>query len=611
MTDFTCTFRALAMGIALAGSMTAMAYEGSIAIEVSNITSNDALVSWLPSSDELLYYRGVMDSKEFEFRGGAEKAIENRIAVWERNASYYDNTTWQDMMMYELKSGPVTEYIYDFYDTLMYDTSYVVYVFGMDPEGNVTAPVVTEEFTTLKPIASDNTFEVSLLSIEADSRYLTVTAHVQPSNDDRYMARCFLKSVINGLDLTPGSDDEKRFIVDNMLYYVNQNTEVAEGPHDFVFDRIRDGEEYCVVVMGLDENMSPSTALEVFEFVAVETNKPMAGTITLEVSDITPMNAHIQITPSSDEIYYYFDVTTPDIIEMKGGIENIPEKLIIDWWKFMAEIYGGSYVWQDFIEPQTTRGPLDFMAADMIEEGMLSEIYWNSEWVLYAVGFNLEGEIVTEPAVLYFSTPDCEKSDLTFECSLVDMQLDEDYPNTTRKYYKATIDIYPSNDDETFRVNYSEAKFFDKYFDVPLGEEPDMFDFITRVFMPYSAEFTGPIRLVLPGLAATNAIGDEERQYYVYAMGWNEGPTTEIELYPFDCNMTGVTATPADDIKVKTTSGRVILEGDFETGAVYSTDGRVMGALRPGYGVDVPTDVYVVRYTTRNGASGVAKVIVK
>ena len=47
MTDFTCTFRALAMGIALAGSMTAMAYEGSISIEVSNITSNDALVSWL------------------------------------------------------------------------------------------------------------------------------------------------------------------------------------------------------------------------------------------------------------------------------------------------------------------------------------------------------------------------------------------------------------------------------------------------------------------------------------------------------------------------------------------------------------------------------------
>ncbi|MDE7189063.1 MAG: hypothetical protein K2N96_02850 [Muribaculaceae bacterium] len=116
---------------------------------------------------------------------------------------------------------------------------------------------------------------------------------------------------------------------------------------------------------------------------------------------------------------------------------------------------------------------------------------------------------------------------------------------------------------------------------------------------------------MLPGLAATNAIGDEERQYYVYAMGWNEGPTTEIELYPFDCNMTGVTATPADDIKVKTTSGRVILEGDFETGAVYSTDGRVMGALRPGYGVDVPRGVYVVRYTTRNGASGVAKVIVK
>ncbi|MDE5795887.1 MAG: hypothetical protein K2H75_02135, partial [Muribaculaceae bacterium] len=386
MTDFTYTFRTLALGLAIAGSMTAMAYEGTVALEVSDITSNDAVVSVTPSSDDLMYYWNVMDLKEFEAKGGIDKVIENRIAVWERNASYYDNTTWQEMMMYDLHTGPMTESIYDyFYDTLMYDTQYVVYAFGMDSEGNVTAPVSTEEFSTLAPIASDNTFEVSILSIEAGSYYMTATAHVEPSNDDRYMARCFSKSFIDDFDLTQGSDDEKHFIVDNMLYYVDQRTEVAEGPHDFIFNRVQKGEEYCVVVMGLDEDMSPSTALKLFDFVAVEENKPMEGTITLEVSDITPMNAHIQITPSNDEIYYYYDLTTPDVIEMKGGVENIPEKLIIDWWKFLAEIYGGQYRWQDFIELQTTRGPLDFMAADMIEEGMLSELYWNSEYVLYAV----------------------------------------------------------------------------------------------------------------------------------------------------------------------------------------------------------------------------------
>lgn len=611
MTDFTYTFRTFALGLALAGSMTAMAYEGTVALEVSDITSNDAVVSVTPSSDDLMYYWNVMDRKEFEAKGGVEKAIENRIAVWERNASYYDNTTWQEMMMYDLHTGAMTESVADYlYDTLMYDTPYVVYAFGMDAEGNVSAPVSTEEFTTLKPIASDNTFEVSILSIEAGSRYLTATAHVQPSNDDRYMARCFSKSAIDGLDLTQGSDDEKYFIVDKMLYYVDQKTEVTEGPHDFIFDRIQEGQEYCVIVMGLDENMSPSTALEVFEFVAVEENKPMEGTITLEVSDITPMNAHIQITPSNDEIYYYYDITTPDVIEMKGGVENIPEKLIIDWWKFLAEIYGSQYTWQDFIEPQTTRGPLDFMAADMIEEGMLSDMYWNSDYVLYAVGFNLEGDVVTEPAVLYFSTPDCEKSNLTFECSLVDMQLDEAYPNTSRKYYKATVDIYPSNDEETYRLNYSEAKYFDQYFDVPPGEEPDMFDFITRNFLPGSAEFTGPVRLVMPGLAATN-YSDEELQYYVYAMGWNEGPTTDIELYPFDCSMTGVNKTLVDNVRVKVTSGRIVLEGEFDTAAVYSTDGRVVGALRPGYSLETPAGVYVIRYTTCGGSVQSVKVVVK
>ncbi|MDE5877838.1 MAG: hypothetical protein K2H47_10140 [Muribaculaceae bacterium] len=611
MTDFTYTFRTFVLGMALVGSMSAMAYEGTVSLEVSDITSNDAVVSVSPSSDELLYYWNIMDRKEFEAKGGAEKVIENRIAVWERNASYYDNTTWQEMMMYELHTGPMTESIREyFYDTLMYDTQYVVYAFGMDPEGNVTAPVSTEEFTTLTPIASDNTFEVSILSIESGSYYMTATAHVQPSNNDRYMARCFSKSFVDDFDLTQGSDDEKRFIVDEMLYYVDQKTEVAEGPHDFIFDRVRQGEEYCVIVMGLDENMSPSTALKVFEFVAVEENKPMEGTITLEVSDITPMNAHIQITPSNDEIYYYYDITTPDIIEMKGGVENIAEKLIIDWWKYLADVYGSQYTWKDFIEPQTNRGPLDFMAADMIEEGMLSDMYWNSEYVLYAVGFNLDGDVVTEPAVLYFSTPDCGKSDLTFECSLVDMQLDPAYPNVTREYYKATVDIYPSNDEETYRVNYSEAKYFDQYFDVLPGEEPDMFDFITRNFLPRSVEFTGPVRLELPGLAATSFY-DEELQYYVYAIGWNEGPTTEIELYPFNCSMTNVKKTLADNVKVKVVAGRVALEGEFDTAAVYSTDGSVVGTLRPGYSLETPAGVYVIRYTTYDGSTQSVKVVVK
>ncbi|MDE5797039.1 MAG: hypothetical protein K2H75_07990, partial [Muribaculaceae bacterium] len=223
----------------------------------------------------------------------------------------------------------------------------------------------------------------------------------------------------------------------------------------------------------------------------------------------------------------------------------------------------------------------------------------------------LDGDVVTEPAVLYFSTPDCGKSDLTFECSLVDMQLDPDYPNINREYYKATVDIYPSNDEETYRVNYSEAKYFDQYFDVLPGEEPDIFDFITRNFLPGSVEFTGPVRLELPGLAAINIFDDEELQYYVYAMGWNEGPTTDIELYPFNCSMTGVKKTLTDSVRIKVAAGRIALEGDFDKAAVYSTDGRVVGALRPGYSLETPAGIYVVRYTACDGSVQSVKVIVK
>lgn len=606
MKSFTNYFRnAFLAAFTLAG-VNAFA-DGTIEIAISDITATDAVASLTPSSDELLYYWNFMVKEDFDAKGGAEKAIENRIQVWKNLAANYDNTTWEEIMGYELQQYPMTESIADyFYDTLMFDTDYVVYAFGMDREGNVTAPVSTAEFRTLTPPKSDNTFDITVSDIVKGGFYMTATAHVQPSNSDTYMARFFTKTFLDRFDLTPGSNDEKKFIAQEMLYYVNKSEEIANGPHDFVYGRCHEGEEYGVVVMGLNDDMSPSTSLTVAYFVAEE-EKNLQGTITLEVSDITPMNAHIKITPSSDEIRYYYGITKPDIIEKKGGVEMIPEKLIIDWWKYLAELYGGAYRWQDFIEMQTVTGPIDTTIADLVEQGELEEIYWNSEWVLYAVGFNLDGDVITEPAVEYFNTPDCDKSDMTFDIELVDLDLDPNYPNITRKYYKATVDIYPSNDDETFRANYFQTKYYDQYLED--GVMTDMFDFITRQFLPYSQEFSGPVRLILPGLPSTDFYGDPV-SYYVMAMGWNEGPTTELNLFKFSCETSALSFSEAGKVTVKGNNGHISIEGDHSGAVVYSADGKLMGTIRGTQHLPVRKGLYIVKYNTPSGATKTVKVSV-
>ena len=606
MIDFTSKLKTLVCGTIFAACLPAMASEGTLAIEVSDVSSMDAVVTITPSQGDISYYWNFADKETFLANGGAEKAIENRIAVWERLASYYDNTTWQEMMGYELQYGTQTNSIADFfYETLMFATDYVVYGFGMDPEGNVTAPVVTAEFTTTSPETSDNTFEVTIKSLEKGGFYYSATANIQPSNDDRYMVRFFTKDFVDKFKITPGSTGEKRFIAEEMLYYPKPE-EMANGPKDFTYTRCMEGEQYYVVVMGINDDMTPSTSLTLAEF-TVSLPEPQ-GTIELEVSDITPMNARIRIVPSDDEMLYYYGITTPEIIENKGGVENIPDRLIIDWWKYLAEIYGSSYKWQDFIPYQTTSGILDDTVANLVENGELEDLYWNQDWVLYAVGFDLDGNVVTKPAVLEFSTPDCGKSDLTFKFEFVGKELDPSYPNTTRKYYIAEVDVYPSNDEETYRGKYMEYKYFGQYLDDP---EPDMFDFITRQFLPYSVEFTGPVRMRIPGLAATDYYGDLI-EWSVFALGWNEGPTTEMNYFKFNLDdTTGVEAIENDGLTFKTDNGSISIEGNYDHAAVFGLDGKTAGVMHPGISVAVPGGLYIIKYTTLDGTEHTRKVVVK
>lgn len=606
MIDFTFLHRPLVSAIVFAGCLTAVAAEGSIGFAVSDVSAMDATVSVTPSSDELAYYWNFMDKETFLANGGVDKAIDNRIEVWKRNASYYDNTTWQEMMGYDLQYGPQTRSISDrFGDTLMYDTEYVVYGFGMDPEGNVTAPVATAEFTTLMPPASDNAFEIEVTSVVKDKFYYTASAHVVPSNGDRYMVRFYTKDYVDSFNITPGSSGEKRFISEAMLYYPTSEM-MASGPHDFSYTRCREGEPYYVVAMGINDDMTPSTSLTMAEFTAVETVAPPTGSIELEVSDITPMNARIRITPSDNEMYYYYYISSPEIIEEKGGIDCIPEKMIIDWWKYLAEIYGGSTKWQDFIPLQCNQGPLDDTVAHLAELGELEDIYWNSDWALYAVGFDLDGNVLTKPAVVEFTTPDCGESDMTFEYEFVSAELDTNYPNTGRKYYVVTVDIYPSNDEETFRACYMQMKYYDQYYDTP----EDMFDFITRQFLPSSVEFSGPVRLRMPGVPATDVLGNE-LEWGIFTIGWNEGPTTDISIYEFNLATTGVESATAESVKVKAANGRLTIEGDYESAAVYSLDGSVAGGLMPGHSLTLTDGVYVVKYITSDGTQHTRKIIVK
>lgn len=317
------------------------------------------------------------------------------------------------------------------------------------------------------------------------------------------------------------------------------------------------------------------------------------------------MNAKIKIEPSDPDLRYYFDVASPEVIENHGGYENIPNGLCIDWWKWIADLYGGEVTWQEVMALQLVSGTIDSTASELVSEGGMSNLYWNGDWVLYAVGFDEKGNVIAGPATFEFSTPDTEKSDLSFEFELVGAEKDEENSRPGYETFIATIDVYPSRVGENFKASQATGRIFDSW--ISSGQEEE---YIKSQFLERSADFSDAVRLQCPGLEIQE-YGGSIASYYILAMGWNEGPTTPIYKVEFDYDMlSGLSIKESDSASVFGGDGYIRLTGKSDGAAVYSVAGQMIGVIRPESAISVPAGIYLVRYTA-NGKTLTKKVMVK
>lgn len=556
----------------------------TLTIELKNQESTDAGVIITPSSDEFTYYWSMMTRYMFEKAGGATKIVENRIESWKNLAKTWDNTTWQEVMGWDLVTGATDMLLSDQF-SLYPDNEYVIYAFGIDAEGNVTAPVVTETFSTIKAVPSENTFTLSIQSVTIDdTERANVKALVTPTNSDKYAVRMYEKKYVEQYDLEGGKDARKELINDCLLSA--RDSEIFSGEQTIQFTGRTANTDCYLFVVGLDENKAPSTDLYVLPF-RTEATAPVQS-ITLEVTDITPMNAHFKITPSDEDMYYYIDIAPTSLVEEKGGIDIIPQQFIIDWWKFIADQYE-NVKWQDLVPLQCRKGTLDTTVEELVKEGKLSNQYWNSDWTLYAVGFSEDGEILTPTAVFNYTSPAPEKSDLTFRMELVSVDLDE-----ASQRYTAQVAIYPSRTGEEFKAGYGTKSVFDAWV---YNERYGLDEYIKSQWMDNAHSFTDAVILEMPDLRRLTY--EKEPMYYkVIAMGWNEGPTTDPCIYDLNYDEAdSISITPSEDTVIYGGEQKITISGKCSNVAVYSVSGQLMGLLRGAGEIEVPAGIYLVRYT--------------
>ena len=114
-------------------------------------------------------------------------------AWWTELAKYQENATWEDIMHMQMVHGTKTFQSEEIINSLEPQTSYVIYYYGIDDNGNITTEIGTKKFTTPKPSESANSFTISDIEVNFGSVLFTVT----PKNNDKYFASAQPAQMVN------------------------------------------------------------------------------------------------------------------------------------------------------------------------------------------------------------------------------------------------------------------------------------------------------------------------------------------------------------------------------------------------------------------------------
>ncbi len=252
------------------------------AIDVTDITGLSANVKITPNDPEMSYFWWIEEVSEYDewFDNSDNLLIQNDFGFWQYYADL-EGLDWKEVMRWDITSGVTEDSSDSLYNLLMWDNEYMVYVYGLDSEGNLKTQMTKKHFkTSPKPENKDLKFDVKIESTEWDTAFnkFAISAKITPSDPEaKYYVTITNMSWYNWYftaDNTGRSDEE--FIQYQILLNASkQSWEVLEDfrmqgetvyqPHESRNQYFSPNREYGVFVFGLDEN-GPTTPLKVFEF---------------------------------------------------------------------------------------------------------------------------------------------------------------------------------------------------------------------------------------------------------------------------------------------------------------------------------------------------------
>ena len=256
------------------------------AIDVTNITGISADVKITPNDPNMSYFWWIEEKVQYDewFDSSDNLLIQNDFGFWQYYADL-EGLDWKEVMNWELTKGVTEDSSDSLYNLLMWDNEYMVYVYGLDSDGNLLTQMTKKHFkTNPKPAAKDVTFDISIESTEWDTAFnkFAISAKITPSDPEaKYYVTITNMSWYDwflSADNT-GRSDEEYIQYQILLNASKQSWEVLEDfrmqgeavyqPHESRNQYFSPNREYGVFVFGLDEN-GPTTPLKIFEFITPE-----------------------------------------------------------------------------------------------------------------------------------------------------------------------------------------------------------------------------------------------------------------------------------------------------------------------------------------------------
>ena len=168
--------------------------ELSLTCTIDELTPSHATYTIHANQSNDAYYQFMMSESTYNAMIEQYGNLQNHDqAWWTELAKYQENATWEDIMHMQMVHGTKTFQSEEIINSLEPQTSYVIYYYGIDDNGNITTEIGTKKFTTPKPSESANSFTISDIEVKYGSVLFTVT----PKNNDKYFASAQPAQMVN------------------------------------------------------------------------------------------------------------------------------------------------------------------------------------------------------------------------------------------------------------------------------------------------------------------------------------------------------------------------------------------------------------------------------